>query len=192
MLKEMSAENEARLENAVLKHGFIYPPFVWEKPSGGHALLDGHQRIRILRRLRDAGHPVPEEVPAVIVPAKNEKDAKEKLLLAVSQYGHVLFEGLDQYIQTSNLDVQKLADLVRLPDVDLSTLMPDGIDLLPFEDLEQELQQLEEFEDTTISIIVPRRHVEQVTEWLRNGESAGHGITAAALGRGVLKRCGLL
>jgi len=51
-----------------------------------------------------------------------------------------------------------------------------------------QLAELDGMEDETIEIIVPGKYREQVIEWLANGEM----LTKPGIGRGVLKRCGLL
>jgi len=57
-----------------------------------------------------------------------------------------------------------------------------------FSDLDQQLNSLEGIEDVAIRVIVPKKYAEETKEWLANGEPK----TAVGIGRGVLKRCGLL
>ena len=50
-LKKLSKENENKLRNSILKHGFIAPFFVWDD-HGEWKLLDGHQRLKTLLKMR--------------------------------------------------------------------------------------------------------------------------------------------
>jgi len=79
-------------------------------------------------------------------------------------------------------------------DLDLTALSPEQIEnhvsgpIIDFKDLDNESKRLAESEDTSIVIIVPIKYFEVVQNWLCNGEMK----TSAGMGRGVLKRCGLL
>ena len=57
-----------------------------------------------------------------------------------------------------------------------------------YSDLDAELSALAGMEDVNVVIAVPEKHQETVKEWLANGESQ----TAPGMGKGVLRRCGLL
>lgn len=59
---------------------------------------------------------------------------------------------------------------------------------LDFGDLDAELARLEGNEEVDIVITVPAIHVETVREWLANGERT----TAPGMGKGVMRRCGIL
>lgn len=77
-LKTLSADNEQRLRASIMKYGFIAPIFVWDN-AGDFSVLDGHQRLRVLLKLREEGHDLPM-IPVVYVEAEDEADAKRKLL----------------------------------------------------------------------------------------------------------------
>ena len=53
---------------------------------------------------------------------------------------------------------------------------------------DEEMDALDGLEDATLTVVVPAKHEQEVTKWLANGELK----TGAGLGRGVMKRCGLL
>jgi hypothetical protein len=57
-----------------------------------------------------------------------------------------------------------------------------------YQDFDKQLKEIEDFQDVNITIVIPLKYVDQVKEWLANGEQ----ITAPGMGKGVLKRCGLL
>jgi len=57
-----------------------------------------------------------------------------------------------------------------------------------FSDLDRQLEELDGYQEVDIRITVPAMHETQVTEWLANGEV----LTSPGMGKGVLRRCGLL
>lgn len=116
-LKNLSEANYLRLKNQILKQGFSFPLFVWES-DGSRFLLDGHQRLKVLRKLEDEGYEIPE-IPVAIVEASSYKEAKQKLLSAASQYGEVEKQGLYEFLTEADLDPGFLIENMRLPEIDL-------------------------------------------------------------------------
>jgi len=57
-----------------------------------------------------------------------------------------------------------------------------------YSDFDTELESLEGMQEVTITITVASMYKEQVMDWLANGES----LTSPGMGKGVLRRCGLL
>ena len=57
-----------------------------------------------------------------------------------------------------------------------------------FSDLDKELDELTGYEEVSITITIASMHLDDVTDWLANGESR----TAPGLGKGVLKHMGIL
>lgn len=134
-LKVLTDESYTRLRESVLKHGVSFPIFVWrqEMKSGKvrHYVIDGHQRLVVLRGLQKEGYEVPEKLPVVLISAKSRKEAKEKLLLVVSQYGHLSIPGLESFMEDAKLSLPNLKDMIQLPELNLGELDVD-IDLTPF------------------------------------------------------------
>lgn len=120
-LKSLSAENYQKLKKAILKHGFSFPFFVW-KNTGKLFTLDGHQRDRVLRGMKDEGFKVPR-LPVDYIEAKNEKEAKEKILLLSSQYGEMTTESLEDFVRAGSLDVDRLVSIVELPTINIEALL---------------------------------------------------------------------
>ena len=86
-LKERSAGDVEKIIKSIKKHGFSFPFFVW-KNDGKNNVLDGHGRLMALQQMAAAGEEIPA-LPCVYISAKNEAEAKEKLLKLNSQYGHM-------------------------------------------------------------------------------------------------------
>ncbi|MBN2531885.1 MAG: DNA modification methylase [Spirochaetales bacterium] len=116
-LKKLNKTNLDKLKQAILKHGFIAPVFIWEN-KGKSYVLDGNQRIKALCSLREKGYKIPE-LPVDFIMAENRKEAKEKLLHITSQYGDFDKKGLDEFILTANLDISDL-DTIRLTKTELN------------------------------------------------------------------------
>jgi len=57
-----------------------------------------------------------------------------------------------------------------------------------FSDLDDELAGLDGWEEVDVKVTVPAMHQEAVIDWLANGEAK----TAPGMGKGILRRCGLL
>ena len=57
-----------------------------------------------------------------------------------------------------------------------------------YSDFDEELESLDGFQEENIIITVAEKYREEVIDWLSNGEAK----TAPGMGKGVLKRCGLL
>ena len=94
-LKELSKENEKKLRNSILKFGFIAPLFVWDD-KGEWKLLDGHQRLKTLLKMREEGYDIPL-LPVDYIEADSEEDAKRKLLHISSQYGEFTTDGFENF-----------------------------------------------------------------------------------------------
>ena len=94
-LKELSKENEKKLRNSILKFGFIAPLFVWDD-KGEWRLLDGHQRLKTLIKMREEGYDIPL-LPVDYIEADSEEDAKRKLLHITSQYGEFTADGFENF-----------------------------------------------------------------------------------------------
>lgn len=94
-LKTLSKGNEKKLRNSILKFGFIAPFFVWDD-KGEWRLLDGHQRLKTLLKMREEGYDIPL-LPVDYIEADSEEDAKRKLLHITSQYGEFSPEGFENF-----------------------------------------------------------------------------------------------
>ncbi|MCP5016916.1 MAG: hypothetical protein GY938_16850 [Ketobacter sp.] len=102
-LKELSAREYKKLKKSLIENGVFVPFFVWKETG---KLLDGHQRERVFT---NEGWNI--DVPVVYISAKDETEAKKKLLLISSQYGKITHEGWDEF--TVDLDGTWLKDTVH-------------------------------------------------------------------------------
>lgn len=133
-LKSLSDVDGQKLRDSIEKHGFFAPLFIWEN-KGKYKLLDGHQRVALLSMMRDKeGVSIPD-LPAVTISAKNENEAKEKLLLITSQFGKVDKQGLYEFLSGMEIEMQSVVTQFSLAGIDglkfLDEFVNDGSSVLP-------------------------------------------------------------
>lgn len=114
-LKKLPKDAEEKLKARIIEQGFFAPFFFWRK-NGQAYLIDGHQRKRALQALEAEGYEVPEELPAVEIIAKDETEAKRKLLSAVSAFGEIDQGGLFDFLQSIDMDFNDLEADFAIPD----------------------------------------------------------------------------
>ena len=135
-LKILTEDNFNKLKNSFIKYGFTSPIFIWLKDDQAN-ILDGHQRIRTLKRLRDVeGWNIPN-LPVVHIEAKNESEAKRKILQFCSDFGTMDSQGLYEFISTVGMDVSELVQDCSLRQIDMddfkAEFFDDPIDFSPEE-----------------------------------------------------------
>ena len=145
-------------------------------------LIDGHERIwQALERGKET------EVPFIQVELSEEE---EKIALAA----------LDYTARMAEYDAVSLSDLIKEIDVkginpgiqemfrDMADAFNAEIKEQDFSDFDKELEDLGEIQDSDIRVVVPAKFKTQVIEYLANEEEK----TPSGMGKGILKRCGLL
>lgn len=105
-LKTLSDENFNKLRNSILKKGFKLAIHVWQN-GGVNYLIDGHQRVHVLKQMRKEGIEIPP-VPCVLIQASTYHDAKETVLLAVSQHGKLDKQGFDEFVEGEDFEFDDL------------------------------------------------------------------------------------
>lgn len=119
-LVEMSPESRAKLRIEILTTGFAFTPHVWfSKADEKYYLLDGHQRISVLKDLRAEGYDIPS-IPINIVEAPSEKDAKRRILQARSQYGQMTVQGLYDFTVLNDISIQDIHSSFDFPSIDMA------------------------------------------------------------------------
>ena len=100
-LKKLTKDNAAKLKKEILELGFSEPVSVWEH-DGSCFILNGHQRVAVLKLLEGEGYAVPP-VPVSLVEADSLNQAKRKVLALTSQYGQMSVEGLGEYLDENQI-----------------------------------------------------------------------------------------
>lgn len=128
-LKTLNGDAYNKLRMSIIELGFSFPIHAW-KNSGKTFILDAHQRVATLKRMRDEDGYIIPLLPVVWIEAANKKEAAKKLLAATSQYGEVTYSGLDEFIKTFDIDVKKLDMTFQFPEINIprfeNTFYPDS------------------------------------------------------------------
>ena len=122
-LKSLGKTEYSKLKQSITEKGFVVPCFAWRNGSGKWKLLDGHQRVRVIRT---EGWTIEGGIPVVEIVADNERDAKEKLLAIVSRYGRVEGQGLYEFLDGTGIDLEEWT-VPDLPDLDLDSWLDEFI-----------------------------------------------------------------
>ena len=115
--KELSQQNRYKLRREILETGFSFAFHVW-KLDDRYYIIDGHQRLSVLKGLRKEGY----EIPAMtcnLIQADNIKEAKARVLQAISQYGKLNRKGLDDFIG-DDFDDFEMDERFDFPDFDFN------------------------------------------------------------------------
>lgn len=119
-LKNLSDINAGKLRREILELGFSEPVAVWERGKKAH-VLNGYQRVRVLRALRQEGYVVPP-IPVSVVKAGSRQEAKRKVLALTSQYGRVTQGGLLALLADAGLSVEEAEGRFAFPELDFDAL----------------------------------------------------------------------
>lgn len=129
----MSKASYQKLRASILEHGISFPFFVWLDEDKEAWTIDGHQRDRALRLMRREGYVVPK-VPVTYIHAKDEADAKKKILLNNSRFGRLDDESLYFYIEENALDFSQIKPWLDLPEFTTKSFEEGWIkDIVPLE-----------------------------------------------------------
>ena len=125
-LKDLTTENYERLKNEILVDGFSEPVSAWEN-EGQWFILNGTQRLRTLQTMETEGYEIPP-IPISIIKAKDIKQAARKCLAFTSQFGQMTMEGLLDFSDKYELDINEIKHDFRYPELNLekfSTIEPE-------------------------------------------------------------------
>jgi len=153
-LKRRGIEDIEKLKTSVLKYGFSFPFFIWVN-NGINYCFDGHGRLMALKELRKEGYSVPE-LPVVYVEAKDEDEAKQKLLRLNSQYGQMTLESVLDFAKGLDLIAEELS-LMDGGEIDLEG--PLSLDL-DFQNYDKTIEDYLDHFDITLTF--EKQYEEQV------------------------------
>lgn len=111
--KDLSQKNRYKLRNEIIKTGFSFAFHVW-KTGAQYFIIDGHQRLSVLKALRKEGYEVPP-MTCNIIKADSIKEAKQRVLQAISQYGKLNRVGLAEFVG-EDFDNLTMDDRFDFPD----------------------------------------------------------------------------
>lgn len=104
-LKILHREQFDKLRGQILNTGFSAPLIIWRN-DGKYFLMDGHQRLIVIKHLvQKEGYDCPP-LPVAWVEAANMQEAYRKCLSIASQYGRVDQEGLKDFMDAGGLGAE--------------------------------------------------------------------------------------
>ncbi len=130
-MKTRTEKNIIQLLRSFRDYGFSFPFFYWKSENTRYT-LDGHGRLLALQIFRQLGGRLPL-FPSCPVKAKSEDEAKQKLLRLNSKYGTIDFEGLEEFVDGLDINIDDL----NLPDINIEDILIDD----PEEEEEPEVQE---------------------------------------------------
>lgn len=119
-LKTLSDEAYKKLKHQILELGFSEPLSIWIN-GNDLTLINGHQRVLTLKRMRDEGHEIPY-IPYSIVEAENYEEAKRKVLSLASNFGKITEQGLVEFVSDTTITLEELKDEFMLTDIKIEDL----------------------------------------------------------------------
>lgn len=126
-LKTLTEERYTKLRTEIIERKFSYAFHAWANaPDGKRYVADGHQRLRVLTRMRSEGWVVPP-IPVVLAEAIDEQEFRLKVLSAIAQYGEVDRQGLYEFAEMGQIPIDTLAEY-PLPNLDMGTFRAEFYD----------------------------------------------------------------
>ncbi len=120
-MKVLSDAAYQQLRGAILDLGFSFPLNIWKK-AGKNYIIDAHQRVAVLKRMRDEeGYEIPK-LPVAWIQAKDEAEAARKVLAATSQFGDINAGGLYDFMAKYKIKAAELPKY-KLPELDMTKFM---------------------------------------------------------------------
>jgi hypothetical protein len=163
------------VKDSIEKYGFVKASIGVDE---NFVLLYGHTTLKALKELKY------DEVPEITQIIGLSETQKRGYRIADNKTG-----------EYAGWDFVKLIDEIDfLQDNDATLIDSTGFGNAVFKsekfgELDKQVKDLDSLEDIKIELLVPKKDADALTLWLAFGES---GKTAAVLGRGALRRCGLL
>jgi DNA modification methylase len=132
-LKELSVKDYEKFKMQLCELGFSEPVSVWVN-NGNNYILNGHTRIKTLKKMKTEGFIIPDKIPVSLIDAKDWKQAKKKVLALTSQYGKITNDGLYEFLSDANLDFDEISEEMRFPEIDFDKYALEFLDQEVVED----------------------------------------------------------
>lgn len=115
-LVDLSEDNYKKLKNEIAVEGYSFAIHIW-KLKNQNFILDGHQRLRTIKRMVEKEGWACPQLPVVVVEAKSIAQAKRKLLAARSNYGDNNKQGLYKYMSDNKIKFNEVEKRYRFAGV---------------------------------------------------------------------------
>lgn len=106
-LKTLGKEDYEKFRNNILKYGYSFVIHIW-RFQGKNYIIDGHQRLSLLKQMKEVeGYEIPP-LPVAVVEAASFKEAKRKILAGTSQYGKMSPESLLDFARLNEINIDDI------------------------------------------------------------------------------------
>lgn len=121
-LKTLHEKQAEKIKESFIKYGISFPVFIWEDGKKKY-IIDGHQRVHILKEMIKEGYKIEGDgkMPVVFVEAESKKEAIEKVLLATSRYGRIDQSGAFDFFSENEINVTEMNLVIDLPELQLDS-----------------------------------------------------------------------
>jgi hypothetical protein len=126
-IKDLSRGNFLKLKNHIINNGYSFPICVWQN-GDSYYILDGHQRKRVLTKMREEGFEVPP-VPVSMVRAVSFEQAKRKLLAGASQFGNINSQGMHEFLLSNNIEFEEMFETMAFADLSFDKFQKEYYDV---------------------------------------------------------------
>lgn len=120
-IKTLPREQYEKFRKVLIEQGVKFSKHVW-KNGNKYYIIDGHQTVYTLTKLRDEeGYKVPN-LPVTLVKAKSLKEAKLAVLAGASTFGVFDEVSLEKYLKTNKIDIDLALESFEFVGVDVDSL----------------------------------------------------------------------
>ena len=164
-LKVLSEENYTKMKKEILELGFCEPVTIWK-----NKILNGHQRVKTLTRMKEEGYEIPK-IPVNVVDAKDKKEAKKIILSLTSQFGKITNQGLYDFMKEAEIDLSEVMESFSFSDIN----MKDVESLFGTDEINLEFEDIDDSEvpDVDLEGTVPNKTTYIVVTF-DDGENVNH------------------
>lgn len=130
-LKKHTPAERRKLKDEIKQLGFTAPLFLWFDTTAGektHKVLDGHQRLGAVTELLEEGFTIADDegnvgMPVIYIKAATEEEAADILLGYNTAFAKISTDGLVEFAQRFNLDLEKIKQTKPLNGVNFNEVL---------------------------------------------------------------------
>lgn len=127
-LKHIEKSEYEKLRKVLIEQGFSFAVHIWQHGGKNH-IIDGHQRVFVLKQMKASeGFDVPD-IPVSIVKAKTLREAKLRVLAGASQYGKLDKDGLREFMTENDIEFEDLVSNFDFPEIDFGDFGKEFLDI---------------------------------------------------------------
>lgn len=99
--------------------GFSFPFSIWIDSEGKKWTVDGHQRLRTLKRMKQEGYIIPE-LPANLIIADSKRIAAKRIVASDSRYGDINQSDFTEFLDEFKISFEEIEPFMDIDELDFS------------------------------------------------------------------------